>query len=170
MGIMYTIIPALSLAGGLLSFLSGGLLAYACRSAATGEPTHSQVIKSLLMPIGVADAIAALFWVRTQFWRLAGFDDYEGECAIWAVSGALSFGWMSLWTCIMAHYLHEALVHARPPSFRSTLTKVVAWGLPPLFEVVTLQTHRYSRCANARNDWYVAPPLLAIAYCRHGIA
>ena len=149
--------------------------------------SHSQVLKSLLLPIGVADALAALFWIRTQIWHLAKMSDYDGECAVWAVSGFLSFGWMSMWTCLLAHYLHEALVRARPPSFRSTFTKCVAWGCPPLLTVATLSTHRYNkcvpttpgrearvasscgvrlcRCGNAAEPWYVVLPVLAMSYC-----
>ena len=89
----------------------------------------------------------------------------------WAVFDFLSWSWLSIWTCLLAHYLHSALVLHREPAYRRIWVRVVAWALPVVVMIVTgplLFSHAGmmdGQCSSERQPSFLIAHVLVIGYC-----
>ena len=127
---------SISFAFAVLSTAAATGLFLACISCGRGRPrtsewTHQQAIRHLVTGIALADILASLTWVSAQAGQLFG-GDTTAMCAFEGIGGMVAFVSMSLWTCILAHYLDWALSHPGPDTSSArgpgAFSQLLVWG------------------------------------------
>jgi len=160
-------IPSIALAGASTSMIAAASMAVMLCMRRDAAATHASTVRSLLLPIAIADTLAAAFWIRAEVRIITSPDrvDAPWMCSLCASLGNLAFAWMSAFTCLLAGYLRAALTMRRGTQRPPRLLLQTAWLLPMLL-VGGLEVGHHERCVeNAKADasrskwlppWYAA--------------
>ena len=100
-------------------------------------------VRAMLFAIAVADVLGSACWVSTQVQVLSGCSiPGLAWCYILGFAGPFAFALMSIWTTMLAVYLHGVLTSTRSRGWLDTwLAHAVGWCAAALVGVLTAPGH-----------------------------